>query len=141
VKRGAKLEAQLAGVPLFSSLSSEQLRDLRNLVVRSREAAGTPLMRRGERGDELVVLLEGSVEIRRDGVTLATLGPGSYLGEIALINDRAVRTADAVAVTPVTIAYLGRHEFAQLFAASPEFALAILHAAATRLAEAESPGV
>ena len=141
MKRTAKLEVQLAGVPLFSGLSSEQLHDLATLVVRSREAAGTPLMRRGERGDELVVLLDGSVEVRRDGATLATLGPGSYLGEIALIDDGAVRTADVVAITPVTIAYLGRHEFAQLFSASPEFALAILHAAASRLAEADSPGV
>lgn len=138
MKRGVKLEEQLGGVPLFGALSNEQLHDLRRLMVRSREAAGTPLMRRGERGDELVVLLEGTVEVRRDGAVLAHLGPGSYLGEIALIDERAVRTADVVAVTPVTIAYLGRREFAQLFASSPEFALAILHAAATRLAEAET---
>jgi CRP-like cAMP-binding protein len=140
VRGGEWLEEHLAAVPLFNTLSSEQLHDLRKVVVRSREGAGTPLMRRGERGDELILLLEGTIEVRKDGAVLATLGPGSYLGEIALIDDRAIRTADVVAVTPVTIGYLGRQEFAELFSTSPEFALAILHAVAVRLAGDESAG-
>jgi CRP-like cAMP-binding protein len=73
----------------------------------------------GERGDELVVLLEGTVEVRRDETVLAQLGPGDHFGEMALLDDTALRSATVVAVTPVVVAYVSRHHFDALLADNP----------------------
>jgi CRP-like cAMP-binding protein len=73
----------------------------------------------GERGDELVVILDGEVEVRHDGALLGVLGPGDFVGEVALLDDSARRTATVVARTPVVVAYIGRHDFEFLTAAVP----------------------
>jgi CRP-like cAMP-binding protein len=80
----------------------------------------------GERGDELVVILEGQVEVSRDGERLATLGPGEPVGEMALFDPSGRRNARVVATTPVEVAYLGRHDVESLLADAPEV-LAVLH--------------
>jgi CRP/FNR family transcriptional regulator, cyclic AMP receptor protein len=139
VNRRASLQVQLAGVPLFAAMPEPELRRVAALAVRVREATGTPLVREGERGDEFIVILEGTVEVRHEGHILATLGVGDHIGEIALVDDRARRTATVIATTPVTVAYLGRHEFAELIAESPSFRRAILTAMAARLADLDTP--
>jgi CRP-like cAMP-binding protein len=140
MRRRASLHEQLAMVPLFATMSEPERLRVSSLAVRAHEATGTPLVREGERGDEFIVILEGTVEVRLEGRVLATLGVGDHLGEIALLDQRARRTANVVATGPVTIAYLGRHEFAQLIAESAEFRLAILAAMAARVADFDAPG-
>ena len=50
------------------------------------------LIREGERGREFFVIVSGEVEVRRKGRKVATLGPGSFVGEIALLpRSRAAR--------------------------------------------------
>jgi CRP-like cAMP-binding protein len=80
----------------------------------------------GERGDELVVLLEGTVEVRRGGAVLAALGPGDHFGEMALLDDTARRSATVVAVTPVVVAYVSRHHFDALLAENPSVREAVV---------------
>ena len=93
----------------------------------------------GERGDELVVILEGEVEVRRDGAVLARLGPGEIVGEVALLDDAARRTATVIACTPVAVAYISRHDVEYLTAEVPgvlEVIQATMHA---RLASRDQP--
>ena len=93
----------------------------------------------GERGDELVVLLEGNVEVRRDGAVLATLGPGDHFGEMALLDDTARRSATVVAVTPVVVAYVSRHHFDTLLADNPAVRDAVAQVLRDRAAASEEP--
>jgi CRP-like cAMP-binding protein len=139
MKRRVALHEQLANVQLFSGLTEPQLQRVSKIAVRSHEAAGAPLTREGERGDEFVVVLEGTVEVRHGGRVVATLGAGDHFGEIALVDGQAKRTATVVATTPVTVAYFGRHEFSSLLSESPEFSAAILAAMAHRVAELDDP--
>jgi CRP-like cAMP-binding protein len=81
--------------------------------------------REGERGDELVVLLEGTVEVRREGAVLVQLGAGDHFGEMALLDDGARRSATVVAVTRVVVAYFSRRHFETLFASNPSVRLAV----------------
>lgn len=67
---------------------------------------GTTLARQGEPGDEVFLLLEGTVAVEVDGVTVAELAPGVLLGERALLRDGA-RTATLRAATPVRVAVAG----------------------------------
>ncbi len=85
------------------------------------------------------MILDGTAEVRREGHVIATLGTGDHMGEIALLDERARRTANVVATAPVTVASLGRHEFAQLIAESPDFRRAILAAMAARLSNLDPP--
>ncbi len=131
--RGRQLEAfanELAASRLFSAFTPEQVHELARTATRVREPKGMVFSKEGERGDELVVLLDGTVEVRRDGTVLATLGPGEHFGEMALLDDSARRTATVVAVSPVIVAYVSRHHFDTLLASSPD-----LHDAVARVVE------
>ena len=132
----ASLEAQLAGVPLFAELTPEEISRIAAAATRAREPAGMLFSKEGERGDELVIVLDGEVEVRHDGRVLATLGPGEFVGEVALLDDGARRTATVVARTPVVVAYLGRYEFERLTATNPALLEAI---EATRRRRTDSP--
>ncbi|WP_162177303.1 cyclic nucleotide-binding domain-containing protein [Actinotalea ferrariae] len=65
-------------------------------------AAGEVLFRQGEAGDDVALLLDGVVEVERDGRFLVEIGPGAVLGERALLE--GARTATVRAVTPLTVA-------------------------------------
>ena len=133
-----KTEEWLAKVPLFNGLSKKQLREVSSLATRLDEAAGTQLTKEGQVGNEFIIVLEGEIEIRRGGEVVATRGPGSYVGEIALLDNRP-RTATVVAKTPVVIEVIGRREFRTLLADAPELQEEIMSTMAQRLAELETP--
>jgi CRP/FNR family cyclic AMP-dependent transcriptional regulator len=133
-----KTEDWLATVPLFNGLSKKQLREVSSLATRLDEAAGTELTKEGRVGNEFIIVLEGEIEIRRGDEVVATRGPGSYVGEIALLDNRP-RTATVVAKTPVVIEVIGRREFRTLLADAPELQQEIMNTMAQRLAELETP--
>lgn len=95
MSRDRKL-ALLRDVPLFHGLDTSHLDRLTQLAVDVHARDGDVLMRQGERGDEFFVVISGNVVIEREGQRLARLGPGDFLGEIALIDQRP-RTATATA--------------------------------------------
>jgi CRP-like cAMP-binding protein len=122
-------------------------------------AAGSMLFEEGDAADGVAVILEGSVDIIKDGRTLATLGTGSVLGEVSVFVPSASRTATARANSPVRMikwraddvrGRLARHErLATAIVADMAFVLAervdrrtedvvsLLKAAGTRLPVSE----
>jgi CRP-like cAMP-binding protein len=66
-------------------------------------AAGTELVRQGEPGSEIYLVLDGVIRVERDGTRLAEYGPGALLGERALLEGGS-RTSTLVAVTPARVA-------------------------------------
>ena len=121
--RGRQLDAfarELAASKLFSAFTPEQVHELARTATRVHEPKGMVFAKEGERGDELIVVLEGEVEVRRDGQALATLGAGEHVGEMALLDDTARRSATVVAATPVVVAYVSRHHFDALLAENPD---------------------
>ena len=109
-----------------------------SLATRLDEPAGTLLTKEGRVGNEFIIVLEGEIEVRRGDEVVATRGPGSYVGEIALIDNRP-RTATVIAKTPVVIEVIGRREFRTLLADAPELQAEIMNTMAQRLAELEAP--
>ena len=131
-----KTEEWLQQVPLFRGLSKKQLRLVSSLATRLNEPAGTVLTKEGGRGNEFIIVLSGEIEVRKGDRVVATRGPGSYVGEIALLDNRP-RTATVVAKTPVVIEVIGRREFHGLLADSPELSTEIMATVGQRLAELE----
>jgi CRP/FNR family cyclic AMP-dependent transcriptional regulator len=122
----------LARVPLFSRLDGKALAHVETLVDTVDVAAGTVLMTEGRIGQEFFVILEGSVAVTRDGKALATLGPGDYLGEIALLDD-GPRTATATAETGARLLVLAHREFHSLIDEYPDVRSAVLQSLAERV--------
>jgi CRP-like cAMP-binding protein len=137
VDRFEDLEERLARVPLFASVPREQRMVIAQLAHHVEAPAGEVLTREGEEGREFIVLLDGEVEVTRGGQHIATLGPGSHFGEIALIA-HSPRTATVTATTPVTIEAIGRSGFALALAEVPGLSDALLGAMAMRLAELDA---
>jgi Cyclic nucleotide-binding domain len=73
--------------------------------------AGDTLVRQGETGSDLYLLLDGVIRVDRDGTTLAEYGPGAILGERAHLETGA-RTSTLVAVTPCRVAAVPASQFA-----------------------------
>jgi CRP/FNR family transcriptional regulator, cyclic AMP receptor protein len=135
--RQGSTDERLANIPLFEGLSDKQLSQISGLVTEVRLEAGRTVARQGELGREFLILLEGEVEVIRDGKVIAVRGPGEYVGEISLL-DRRPRTATLTAKTDVVAEVLNRSEFASLLADAPELSAKIMATLARRLDELES---
>ena len=132
-----KTEEWLQTVPLFQGLSKKQLREVSSVATRLNAPAGAVLTKEGQAGYEFIVVLEGEIEIRKGDRVVASRGPGSYVGEIALLDNRP-RTATVVAKTPVVIEVIGRREFRSLLADAPELSEEIMSTMAQRLSELDA---
>ena len=127
----------LAGVPLFAGLDEEGLTSLvRGMRVR-RFRRGETVFHVGDPGDALFVLISGSIKITLpadtgDEAILATLRPGDFFGELALL-DGAPRSATAVAIEPTETYILGRDRFRELISSEPVMREAVLATLATEL--------
>jgi CRP/FNR family cyclic AMP-dependent transcriptional regulator len=135
--RHERIDEHLANVPLFASLSKKELRQISQLATRLEEPAGTVLIKEGRIGREFMIVIDGEIEIRKGDQLIATQGPGSYVGEIALLEHRP-RTATVIATTPVSIEVIGQREFAGLLAEVPELSQQLLATVASRLADLEA---
>jgi CRP/FNR family cyclic AMP-dependent transcriptional regulator len=129
--RNAKIEL-LKRVPLFAGCSKAELREL---AVNADEVSirkGTKLTREGRPGREFFVLVDGSAEVTQAGRTLNTLGPGDWLGEIALLTHTS-RTATVTATTPLRVLVLNDRTFQRVVEGMPSIALKVLASLAERL--------
>lgn len=102
--------ALLRSLDLFAPLPATTLEGIASRVVRVPAAPGVVLMREGDPGDRFYVVAEGEVEVTRDGRAVATLSPGDYFAEIALLRD-VPRTATVTASTAATLLALERVDF------------------------------
>lgn len=91
-------------------------------------------MRQGEAGDRFYVVEEGEAEVSRDGRSVATLGPGDFFGEIALLRD-VPRTVTVAARTALRLHALERGDFLEAVTGHPRSAEAAEAAARWRMAD------
>jgi CRP/FNR family transcriptional regulator, cyclic AMP receptor protein len=82
--------------------------------------------------DKAYLITEGEVSVRKGGVEVATLGPGSVVGEAAIVN-RTLRSATVVALTPLKVVHFTSEGIEELADRVPAFGAAIRAAAAGRV--------
>jgi len=120
---GMKELIALKRVPLFSTLTLEQLSSIDRLMVTRHYAKGESIFIKGDVGSELFVVLEGEIRVHLDHegreVTLARLGPSSVLGEMAVFDDQP-RSAGAQASETTTVRVLRRDRLHALVHEHPE---------------------
>ncbi len=122
----------LHDLPIFSDMSRKDLERVARWADEIDLPAGYRLLEQGSFPHEFFVILEGTVDITKDGAPLASLGRGEILGEIAILEDER-RTATVVAATPVRAAVMSRREFDQMRAQLPAVAQRIERIARERL--------
>ena len=135
VARDEKLDL-LYRIPLFADLDKHKIERVGELTEEVDVPAGKVLIRQGDAGGDLMVLVSGQVSIERDGTRVTTLGPGDFFGEISLIDGRP-RTATVTTETPSRLLVVSHREFHALMDQIPEVAAQILQALADRVRKLE----
>lgn len=138
-----RLTAALVSRNLSGSASLQERRvfDAKMLAelvdhLQHRPPAHAPLnkviMKEGEGGVFMYVVLEGRVAVSIKSKTVDVVGPGGVFGEMALV-DQSPRAASAVAETDCELLSINRNDFLGLVKTNPAFAVSLLKALTDRL--------
>jgi CRP-like cAMP-binding protein len=126
----------LKQVPLFSTLTLEQLASIDRLMVTRHYVKGESVFRRGDVGGELYVVVDGEIRIHLDHdgreVTLARQSSGSVLGEMSVFDDQP-RSASAQAMAASTVRVLRRDRLQAIVHEHPEVLLEFIKNLSERL--------
>jgi CRP-like cAMP-binding protein len=113
--------ARLSTLPLFASLSPDELEHVAGWMELSEVSAGAQLVTEGAPGYVFFVIEEGTADVLQNGERLTELGPGDFFGEVAIL-DGGRRTATVTATSPARVVAMFGTEFRQLEAELPTVA-------------------
>ena len=105
--------ARLKDIPVFADLDDETLRGVATFAIETSVPAGKILLNEGDYAYEFMAIEEGEAEVVRGGERLATLGPGEFFGEIALL-EKTMRTASVIALTPMRLISLSHWDLKRI---------------------------
>ncbi len=125
---------RLKAVPLFASLSKQELRLLLHQADHVRYPGRYRVVKEGDLGEEFWMVIEGELAVLRGGEEVARLGPGDYFGELAVIES-STRDATVEARTPVELLVIDRKHFWATIEGSPALLRKLVIGLAHRLHE------
>lgn len=120
----------LSGVGFFEGFTDAQLQEVAELGSRVEAEAGAELTDQGRYGDVTYIVVEGTANVIMNGEYVASIGSGSMVGEMALLEHRP-RTATVVAETDMVLVSFHTEGFSSLLDRNPtakERVLALLNA-------------
>ena len=112
-------------MPLFSKLEERELLRIMQVAEVLEFEAGEEVMREGDRGDELFIVVEGSLQIVRGEQVLSEVGPGEHFGEMALIRS-SPRSATVRAIEKSELISIRRTDFFAILRKEYELAVKLL---------------
>lgn len=122
----------LKSVPLFSQCTKRELTELAAVCDELDVPAGHVLTRQAEEGREFMVIVKGHATVTQNGRKLNILGPGDFLGEIALLT-KLPRTATVTTDEPTVVLVLTDRAFARVAKTMPTVYAKLTAALAERL--------
>jgi CRP-like cAMP-binding protein len=125
-------------VPLFRGMTTSALETVADRASETTFQDGETVTREGEPGDTFYIVTEGRLRVSKDGVSIRELGPGDFLGEIALV-DGGRRTATVTADGPVEALVIRRADFLEMVEWDSAVRLGILTALTERIRKTD-PG-
>ena len=138
-RKDSKLD-HLAQVRLFRACSRKELTTIGRASDEVKVGAGKTIVEEGQTGHEFFLILDGNATVQRNGRKVASLGPGDYFCELALL-DRGPRNATVKADGDMEVLVLGQREFSGVLDEVPTIAHKLLASMATRLREADAKDV
>ena len=136
MRKDAKID-RLSQVPMFSACSRKDLGLIAKYADELNVDADEVLVREGDTGREFYVVVEGKAKVTRKGREIAVLGPGSYFGELSLL-DGEKRDASVTSTTPADLLVVGIREFSTLLEDVPQITRKLLAGMARRLHQLDS---
>ena len=127
---------RIRSVPLFSEFGDKDLQRVAAIAKEVEFPAGKVIAKQGESGVGFHMIAEGETSISVDGVEHATLGPGSYFGEISLV-DGGQRSATVTAKTDLKTVSLTSWDFSALLDEYPRLSRGLLIEVCRRLRAVE----
>jgi len=131
---GGRYERLIEDPRVFSQLPRELLEPILALGEERDYDDGEAVMRIGETGCDLMLVVEGSVHVERPGFS-STIGPGELIGEIEVLDPGGGRIADIHAVGPVRTIAVSREALLGALEADPRAAVALIEVLAARFRE------
>jgi CRP-like cAMP-binding protein len=131
LRKDAKIEL-LESVPLFAGCTKGELALIASLADELALPGERELTQEGAAGKELIILVEGEADVIRNGDLVAGLGPGDFVGEIALVTGQP-RTATVRTRGPSRVLTMSAHAFRTLMHDVPSIQAHVLISVALRL--------
>ena len=123
---------RLKSLPLFESVSEEDLERIAPFISEVSVSEGKHLVDEGDYAYDFMAIEEGAAEVRRGDAVVAQLGKGDFFGEVGLL-DTEKRTATVVATAPTRLITLDRWDMKRLEKTAPSAVEQIRAAAAERV--------
>jgi len=125
---------QLKSLPMFEGLTTRQLMDLSQVVSEVTHPPDVTVVQEGGRDECMYLIVEGSVEVRKNGRRVALLGPNEFFGEMSVL-ERAPRTADVVTRERTRLLCLQRTELFRLMEEFPTIPIIMCQTLSRRVRE------
>jgi CRP-like cAMP-binding protein len=126
---------KLQAIPLFAHLPQEALERVLDCATEFEAARGHVLLQPNRPGAGLFVIDDGTVEVELPKRKIE-LGPGEFVGELALLDENATHVARVHATSEIRCLAISRDDFDRLLESEPELAVSMLKVLARRLSEA-----
>ena len=127
----------LGGVRFFKDLSKKDLTRVLETAKETLHREGESVITEGRGGVGFHLIIDGKAKVVRGGRSVATLGPGEFFGEMALVDD-APRSASVIAETDLTTVVLSKWEFRPLVKSNPELAWKMIEHLVGRVREEQT---
>src|SRR5262245_43480529 len=124
---------RLRAIPLFAELDPDVQERIASIAAELKVPEGQVLARADDPGSGMFVIEEGTVVVEARGGRTIELGPGEFVGELALLVPASTRVARVRAATDVVCLAISRADFAELLESEPRIGLAMLPVLARRL--------
>jgi serine/threonine protein phosphatase PrpC/CRP-like cAMP-binding protein len=115
----------LKKIPLFRYLTYQELVKVLNITYLETYEGGAQIIKEGDSGEELYIVLAGRVVVSRSGQEIVELHPGVHFGEMALV-DQSPRSATVTAKDPTRLLVVQRRSFYTLIRKEPVLAVKLL---------------
>ncbi|GAB4329307.1 MAG: hypothetical protein Kow0010_13570 [Dehalococcoidia bacterium] len=130
----SKISDALAQVPLFRELPKKAIERIEKLAHPRTFEKDHVIVKEGDEGVGFFLITSGRVQVTRGDTTLASLGPGEFFGEMALL-DNYRRSATVTAAEPTETIALLRSDFIAELRSNPDLAESMLKLMSRRVRE------
>jgi CRP-like cAMP-binding protein len=129
-----ELASSLADAPLFAGMARQEIVRALASFDEARYPSGRRVLVEGLRGSDFFLIVTGTVAVAIDGWRVATLGPGDFFGEMAVLG-AGLRTASVRAETPLHCLVLPNGRLEGLLLDHPQLGINVLHALVSRFTD------
>jgi CRP/FNR family cyclic AMP-dependent transcriptional regulator len=126
----------LQNIPLLAGLDTKELDEVIDISTDLTIAAGRVLIKAGSNAQEMIIVIEGALEVTRDGQHVANIGPGGFAGELSLLT-HSTHNATVTATAESRVLHIEGGSFDVLLKRVPLIAVKMLPIVASRVTKSD----